>query len=83
MGTRHRPLSLRSCKLALRAVRAARGRSRGGRLLPGCGASWVGRSPTAYRPSLGRVAVARYPLALGAGKLGLGTGNQPLSTRSC
>ena len=36
----------------------------GGRLLPGYGASWVGRSPTPDRPSLGRAAGARYPVAV-------------------
>ena len=39
----------------------------GGRLLPGCGASGVGRSPTSDCPPSGRAAVALYPLAVGAG----------------
>ena len=39
----------------------------GGRLLPGCGASGVGRSRTPNRPSMGRAAGARYPPAVGAG----------------
>ena len=44
----------------------------GGRLLPGCGASGVGRSPTPDCPSSGRAAGAHYPLALGAGGCGRG-----------
>ena len=38
----------------------------GGVCCPGCGASVVGRSPTPDRPSLGRAAWARYPLAVGS-----------------
>ena len=54
VGTRHQPHRARSCELALRAVGAARGcPGGGGRLLPGCGASGVARSPTPNRPSLG------------------------------
>ena len=56
---------------------------RGERLLPGCAAFGVGRSPTPDRPSLGRVARDRYPLAVGAGGAGLGTRHQPHSARSC
>ena len=44
----------------------------GGRLLPGCGASGVGRTPTPNRPPSGRAAGAHYPLAVGAGGCGLG-----------
>ena len=55
----------------------------GGDLLPGCGASAVGRSPTRNRPSFGRAAGADYPLAVGAGGVGLGTRHQPHSARSC
>ena len=47
------------------------------------GGSWVGRSPTPDRRSLGRVACARYPLAVGAAGVGVGTRHQPLSARSC
>ena len=54
----------------------------GGRLLPGCGASVVGRSPTPDRPSLGRAARAHYPLAVGAGGVSLGTRHRPHSPRS-
>ena len=60
-----------------------KGAGGGGRLLPGCGASGVRRSPTPNRPSLGGAAGARYPLALDAGGLGLGTCLQPHSARSC
>ena len=43
-----------------------------GRLLPGCGASGVGRSPTPDCPPSGRAAEAHYPLAVGAGGCGRG-----------
>ena len=46
--------------------------ARGGRLLPGCGASGVGRSPTPDCPPCGRAAGAHYPLAVGAGRCGRG-----------
>ena len=71
VGTRHQPHSARSCELALRAVGAARGRPGEG-LLPGCGASGVGRSPTPDCPPSGRAARAHYPLAVGAGGCGRG-----------
>ena len=38
-----------------------------GRLLPGCGASGVGRSPSPDCPPSGRAVGAHYPLAVGAG----------------
>ena len=73
VGTRHEPHSARSCKLALRAVGAARGRpGGGGRLLPGCGASVVGRSPVPDCPPSGRAAGPHYPLAVGVGGYGRG-----------
>ena len=50
------------CALQGRHVGAPGG---GGRLLPGCGASVVGRFPTPNRQSFGRAAGARYPLAMG------------------
>ena len=81
-GTRHQPHSAHSCQLALPAVGAARGRWGGGCLLPRCGASGVGHSPTPESPSLGHAAGAGYPLAVGAGGVGLGTCHQPRSTRS-
>ena len=45
---------------------------RGGRLLPGCGASGVGRSPIPDCPPSRRAAGAHYPLAVGAGGCGHG-----------
>ena len=45
---------------------------RGGRLLPGCGASGVGRSPSPDCPPSGRAAGAHYPLAVSAGGCGRG-----------
>ena len=55
----------------------------GGRLLPGCGASWFGRSPTTDCPSLGCATGACYPLPAGAGGVGVGICHQPHSARSC
>ena len=72
VGTCHQPHSARSFELALRAVGAAQGRPGGGRLLPGCGASGVGRSPIPDCPPSGRAAGARYPVAVGAGGCGRG-----------
>ena len=46
--------------------------ARGGRLLAGCGASGVGRSPTPDCPPSGQAAGAHYPLAVGAGGCGRG-----------
>ena len=71
VGTRHQPHSARSCELALRCGGGMRV-PRGGRLLPGCGASGVGRSPTPDCPPSGRAAGAHYPLAVGAGGCGRG-----------
>ena len=67
VGTRHQPHSARSCVLWGRHEGA-----RGGRLLPGCGASRVGRSPTPDCPPSGRAAGAHHPLAVGAGGCGRG-----------
>ena len=67
VGTRHQPHSARSCVLWGRHEGA-----RGGRLLPGCGASGVGRSPTPDCPPSGRAAGLHYPLAVGAGGCGRG-----------
>ena len=67
VGTRHKPHSARSCILWGRHEGA-----RGGRLLPGRGASGVGRSPTPDCPPSGRAAGAHYPLAVGAGGCGRG-----------
>ena len=62
VGTRHQPHSARSCVLWGRHEGA-----RGGRLLPGCGPSGVGRSPTPDCPPSGQAAGAHHPLAVGAG----------------
>ena len=67
VGTRHQPHSARSCVLSGRHKGA-----RGGRLLPGCGASGVGRSPNPDCPPSGRAAGAHYPLAVAAGGCGRG-----------
>ena len=67
VGTRHQPHSTRSCVLWGRHEGA-----RGGRLLPGCGASGVGCSPTPDCPPSGRAARAHYPVAVGAGGCGRG-----------
>ena len=56
---------------------------RGGRLVPGCGASAVGRSPTPDCPPSGQAAGAHYPLAVVAGGAGVGTRHQPHSALSC
>ena len=77
VGTRHQPPSARSFELALRAMGAARGRpGGGGRLLPGCGASGVVRSPDPECQPSGRAAGAHYPLAVGAGGCGRGDPSQ-------
>ena len=67
VGTRHQPHSARSCVLWGRHEDAP-----GGRLLPGCGASGVGRSPNPNCPPSGRAAGAHYPLAVGVGGCGRG-----------
>ena len=67
VGTRHQPDSARSCVLWGRHEGA-----QGGRLLPGCGASGVGRSPTPDCPPSGWAAGAHYPLAVRAGGCGRG-----------
>ena len=67
VGTCHQPHTARSCVLWGRHVGA-----RAGRLLPGCGASGVGRSPTPGCPPSGRSAGAHYPLAVGVGGCGRG-----------
>ena len=67
VGTRHQPHSKRSCMLWGQHEGA-----QGGRLLPGCGASGVGRSPTPDCLPSGRAAGAHYPRAVGAGGCGRG-----------
>ena len=82
VGTRHQPHSVRSCEPGWRAVGRHEGAPRGGRLLPGRGASGVGRSPMPDRPTLGRAAGVHYLLAVGAGSLCVRTRHQPHSARS-
>ena len=82
VGTRHQSHDARSCKLALRAVEAARGRP-GGALLAwvwGVRGWMLSHGP---RLSLTRAAGAHYQLAVGVGSLGMGTCHQPHSARSC
>ena len=67
VGTRHQPHSACCCVLWGRHEGA-----RGGRLLPGCGASGVGRSSDPNCPPSGQAAGAHYPLAMGAGGCGRG-----------
>ena len=69
VGTRHQPHSARSCARSCALWGQFEG-ARRGRLLPGCGASGVGRSPTPDCPPSGRAAGAHYPLAVGAGACG-------------
>ena len=76
VGTRHQPHSARSCVLWGRHEGA-----RWGRLLPGCGPSGVGRSPTPDCPPSERAAGAHYPLAVGAGGCGRG-GPSPTPQRA-
>ena len=57
--------------------------ARWGRLLPGCEASGVGRSPTPASCPFGRAARANYSLAVGAGGADVGTCHQPHNPRSC
>ena len=65
VGTRHQPHSARSCVLRGRLVGA-----RGGRLLPGCGASGVGRSPTPDHLSFRACGQGPLPTGCGCGGCG-------------
>ena len=56
--------------------------ARGGRLLPGCGASGSGALPPPTTRPFGRAAGAHYPLAVGAWCAGVGTRHRPHSARS-
>ena len=67
VGTGQQPHSARSCVLWGRHEGA-----RGERLLPGCGASGVGRSPTPDCPPSLRADWAHYPLAVDAAGCGRG-----------
>ena len=66
LGARHRPYSLRSCKLALRAVNIAGGYPRGGGgLVPWRGVSGVRCSPSPSCEFLRQAAGDRYPHVVG------------------
>ena len=65
-GTRQQPHSARSCELALHVWGRHEG-APGRRILPGCGASGVGRSPTSYRPSFGACGWGLLPTGCGCG----------------
>ena len=67
VGTRHQPHRAPSCEAGRRDG------ARGGRLLTGCGASRVGRSPTPNHSSFR--ACSRVPLPTGCGCGGCGRGN--------
>ena len=56
--------------------------ARAGRLLPGLGASGLGRSPAPHRPSLVHAAGVRYPMTVGAGSVGVWTHHKLHSGRS-
>ena len=75
VGTRHQPVSAGSCALWGRHEGA-----RGGHLLPGCGASGVGRSPIPDHLSFR--ACGRGPLPTGCGRGGHGRGD-PSPTPQC
>ena len=72
VGTRNQPHSARSCEEALHAVEAACG-CPGGSLLPGCGASAVGRSSNPNHSCLQWC--GRGPLPTGCGCGGCGCGD--------
>ena len=57
--------------------------ARGGRLLPGCGESGVGRSPTPDCPPSGRLPGPNTHWLWVRGGAGVGTHHQPHSARSC
>ena len=65
----HAPASW-PCAVAWRAVGAARGRPGGGRLLPGCGAPGVGRSPTPDHSSFWGCGRGPLPTGFGCGGCG-------------
>ena len=83
VGTQHRPHSMRSCELSLRAVGLVGGRSLGGCVAPLRGASEFRRCPSLGRPSSGRVVRVRYPRAVGAGVRVWGPSTVPLARMPC
>ena len=78
VGTRHQPLSASSCMLSGRHEGA-----RGGRLLPGCGASGVGALPPPTARPLGGLPGPTTHWLWVRGAAGVGTRHQPLSGSSC
>ena len=78
LGTRLQPHSARSCLLW-----GWHEGARGGRLLPGCGASGVGRSPTPDLSSVRACGWGPLPIGCGCGGAGVGTRHQPHSARPC
>ena len=67
VGTRHQPHSARSCELPCALWGRHQGARGGGRLLPGCGASGVGRSPTPDHSSFRAWGRGRLPTGCGCG----------------
>ena len=78
VGTLHQPHSARFCVLLGRPEGA-----RGGRLLPGCGASGVERSPTPTARPLGGLPGPTTHWLWVRGGAGVGTRHQPHSAHSC
>ena len=83
VGTRHQPHCARSCELALCALGAAQGCPGGGSTCLGVQRLGSGAPPRPTARPLGRAAGAHYPLAVGAGGVGVGTRHEPHSTRPC
>ena len=71
VGTHHQPHSTHYCVLAFHGVGRHEG-TRGGRLLPGCGASGVGRSPTPHHSSFRACGRGSLPTGRGCGGCGRG-----------
>ena len=72
VGTRHQPLQRALFQAGFARCEGCTRAPGGARLLPGCGASGVGLSPTPDCPPSGRDAGAHLPLAVGAGGCGRG-----------
>ena len=84
VGTRHQPHSARSCQLSFaRLGGGMRAPGGGGASCLGVGRPGSGTSPFPTARPLGPGARAGYPLAVGAGGVGVGTHHQPHSARSC
>ena len=80
---RHQPHSARSCKLAWRAVGAARGRPGGGASCLVVGRPVSGALPGLMARPVGRPARAHHRLPEGEGAAGMGTRHQTHSAHSC